>query len=421
MIVDDLERITVANARSFYRDYVTRSRPVVITDFLTSDGMARAREIGMACRPATSPDAIDPARMFDQQTLIELLDARQRATVWTAAPDDLRALLAQRLEGLPFEHDMVSELWGGRQGGETLFHYDLDMRANVLVQLFGHKRVAIADPEHTQKLEPFLHGHRPQFSSRFVTAHDEHDRRHFLAFVGARETVLGPGEALFIPALHWHQVEYIDTTLSITLRLGRDPWLAWLAGIVSRMWPVEVSLLQGIAARCFTEDGPHPRLAELRDAFEAACARTEHDARFLAVLHELHAELCPGRFTRPFSERDAAYFEHSDRARRPPVTMPVRWESTSIPWLAPGYEIVEVLDHRKGGEFRILSCASTVIARLSVPSDARKPIRELLRLVARRGSSTVDELADKAGLDAAQLLELLRGWSRREWIVDGRT
>jgi hypothetical protein len=423
MMVDSIERIALGDVHAFHRDYVRRSRPVVIESFLTPDAIARAREIGRSLVKPTAESQIVPARLFAEQTLVDLLAEMARSTVFMPTPAELRGVVGQQLDGLPFEQDMISEIWAGRAGGQTLFHYDLDMRANVLVQLFGHKRVAIADPEQTQKLEPFLHGDRPQFSSRSLTGHSERDRERFLAFIDAREVVLGPGEAIFIPALYWHQLDYVDTTLSVTFRLGRDQTQTWLASTVLRLWPEEVALMQGIAARCCGEEGPHPRLLELREAFEAACENAEHNTRFVELMHAFHAELYPGRFTRRFSERDAAYFEARRSVRRPSVSMTgsKHWESTSIPWLMPGYEVVEVLARsRDDVQFRIVSCANSVIARLSVPRELSKPIRELLRLVARRGSMTIDELADKVGLESAQLAELLRAWSRSEWLVDGR-
>lgn len=419
MTLDNLDRVSLTDPLAFYRDYVRASRPVVIRDFLAPDALARVRELGGASTQPMFPRTFAAARVFDEQRLGELLAEIETPTVWMHTPEGVRAIMRERLAGLPFEDDSTSELWAGRVGGQTDLHFDLDMRANVLVQLYGHKRVTLADPDQTQKLEPNLHGDRPQFSSRMLDAYGDDDRRRFLAFLNARETVLAPGEALFIPALYWHELDYLDTTLSITLRLGREPALARLAATIPRLWPAEIALVQGIAARCVGRDEPHPRLAELRAAFDAACTRDDDNARFVEVLRAVHAELCPGRLARPFCEHDAAYFE-TRTARRPEIPADSEWNGASVPWLAPGYEVVEVLDADQSAEFRVLSCARSVIARFSVPADVGGEIREVLRRVACRKASTIDELADEVGLDGEQLTELITSWARHDWIVPGR-
>src|SRR5262249_47193589 len=142
-VVMDIERIKLGDAASFYRDYVQRSRPVVIEEFWAPDAIDRAREIGRASRDPTLPSEAEPSRLFDENTLGALLAETGSVTAWMPAPGALRAVLLRQIGGL-HEPDTRSELWAGTTSSFTALHYDIDLRANVLVQVFGHKRITIA-------------------------------------------------------------------------------------------------------------------------------------------------------------------------------------------------------------------------------------------------------------------------------------
>src|SRR5205085_8486221 len=107
-----------------------------------------------------------------------------------------------------------------------------------------------------------------------------------------RECVLRPGETLFIPALTWHCVEYLDTSVSFNLRFGRSPYMRYLSNNV----PVHM-YAQNIGALMYDADAferAHPGIFQ-----EVVTARQKKQAGALEkyqtlqrVLADIYARIC---------------------------------------------------------------------------------------------------------------------------------
>jgi hypothetical protein len=100
-------------------------------------------------------------------------------------------------------------LWFGAAGTLTPLHHDTLMLLHT--QLVGRKRWRLASPLQT----PRLYNTRSVFSPVDLAAPDL-ARFPRLAGVQVFDVVLGPGETLFVPLGWWHQVEALDTSLSIS-------------------------------------------------------------------------------------------------------------------------------------------------------------------------------------------------------------
>lgn len=140
------------------------------------------------------------------------------STWWYLQQLSLSVLQPEGIGPLPSVLDDVPDpdlrLWIGSAGCITALHHD---RAdNVLMQLFGTKRVTLFDPFQSAWLYP----HPAESAWSHVSRIDfdpapDLERFPLLARASSLEVVLHPGDALFIPALWWHLVRSETPTESL--------------------------------------------------------------------------------------------------------------------------------------------------------------------------------------------------------------
>ncbi|MEX3106029.1 MULTISPECIES: cupin-like domain-containing protein [unclassified Streptomyces] len=182
-----------------------------------------------------------------------------------------------------------SRFFAGSAGNTSNLHFDADFRAVLLHQVFGEKRLVWVDPGRSPGLRPYMNLSRTQ-PARLAAA----ERAAFLGSVGARETVLRPGETAFIPTACWHHVDYLTDSLSVNIRLprnaftralgGRDLHKTWRLGCVAATSPDPTR----VSAR---DRADLRRLREARHSPGPPQARLERVER---LVRELCAERCPG-------------------------------------------------------------------------------------------------------------------------------
>jgi hypothetical protein len=136
-----------------------------------------------------------------------------------------------------------TSIWVGQKGNITRLHYDSDH--GLLAQLTGRKRVVLFPPYESSNLyaDPLylLWNQRPH--SKLPTDCLRADRRLFPKFWNVRcyyETVIGPGDVLYIPPWWWHEVESLDNTISIPLRYD----LHWTEAIRPNAFPFALGRLR---------------------------------------------------------------------------------------------------------------------------------------------------------------------------------
>ena len=97
-------------------------------------------------------------------------------------------------------------LLAGCRGGASPLHYD--MRANLFTMVAGRKRFWLAPPDAWRDLRPHA----------VTSPLDRRARAAPAAYAGGAAVTLEPGETLFIPPYHWHDVQQVDaTTVSLAL------------------------------------------------------------------------------------------------------------------------------------------------------------------------------------------------------------
>jgi lysine-specific demethylase 8 len=239
----NVPRVPGLSSARLRRDHMLTGRPVVIPDLFAGEPIAELSRAGAAAVRARLGDlrlrtrlnyalavmgetgpADEPATTWEQ-TLAEYLDyverhpGTRRCSVEFLTPPEVRRLfsvppLCRELEVLP--DDLLSLLFVANRGNSAHLHFDCDHRHVLLHQVMGTKRVIVIPALVGRKVLPF-----GSFGGLAIQEMPEDEKTRLVAYLGGSDTLLHPGETLFIPALAWHYVEYVDTGMSVSLRFGR--------------------------------------------------------------------------------------------------------------------------------------------------------------------------------------------------------
>ncbi|CAL4100617.1 unnamed protein product, partial [Meganyctiphanes norvegica] len=93
----------------------------------------------------------------------------------------------------------------GMEGNITPVHYD--EQQNFFSQLIGYKRCLLFSPKHYDKLYPHPVYHPCDRQSKVDFDDPDFNRFPGLDKLEGYETILGPGDVLYIPMYWWHQIE----------------------------------------------------------------------------------------------------------------------------------------------------------------------------------------------------------------------
>ncbi|MCA0211533.1 MAG: cupin-like domain-containing protein [Proteobacteria bacterium] len=105
--------------------------------------------------------------------------------------------------------------WLGPRGTLTPWHHDLTN--NLLVQVMGRKRVRMAPPWAFARMRNSRHCFSDWSNEALPAGHGDS------AVPPVLETVIGSGEAIFLPVGWWHQVEALDLSASMSFTSFRRP------------------------------------------------------------------------------------------------------------------------------------------------------------------------------------------------------
>lgn len=101
--------------------------------------------------------------------------------------------------------------WLGPRGNVSPLHYDpLD---NFLAQVMGTKRCVLFDPSQSDYLYPY--DGKTYFFGQVDIDNPDLEKFPLQRHAKSIECTIGAGEMLFIPALWWHQVYTLETSISI--------------------------------------------------------------------------------------------------------------------------------------------------------------------------------------------------------------
>jgi hypothetical protein len=125
----------------------------------------------------------------------------------------------------------------GCKNSVTPMHYDPDLRHLFHTVLHGKKRVVLFPNEESKNL------YKHPFNTRSYVDVDHPDFNKFprLKNVTGYQTILTPGETLFIPSGYWHYMVYEEGGYAVCTRGPHSSLKGWLRGYVNLLvfFPVD--------------------------------------------------------------------------------------------------------------------------------------------------------------------------------------
>jgi Cupin-like domain len=241
MVLNNIERICAPSAAEFYQAHILGYQPVILTN-LFDHAPLRLQDTLTQVKCTFADLSIGVFQNYIAQLLKGLPPSSERSTTvgkfLTELKDDPITIEAcseyptppELLEQLPLQHyqhlqdsqDIYSNLFLAGTGNYAHLHYDADQRHVLLYQVFGVKRVVLIHPRHTQKLDPIHRADLRRTSSILLERFTEAEKTDFLKYTHAWDTLLYPGETIFMPAFCWHYLEYLEPSMSVGYRLGRN-------------------------------------------------------------------------------------------------------------------------------------------------------------------------------------------------------
>jgi hypothetical protein len=226
-----IERRKAPPAEEFYRRYWAAHRPVVFTD--VTRGWPALRWTPAMFRDRFGDRTVEVMAGRERRRRLRMARFIDLVVADGASPDlymvsnnrtmrrtAFRALLDEVRPPADLFHPLrpgATSLWIGPAGTMTPLHHDT---TNILFcQLHGRKRVELVAPNETALLIDNLDG----FYSKVDVAKLGAAKHPALQRMLVKSTVLGPGDALYIPAGWWHQVTALDVSISFSLLGFRRP------------------------------------------------------------------------------------------------------------------------------------------------------------------------------------------------------
>jgi hypothetical protein len=330
-MIQSIERIKPPARDVFIRDYLLAQRPVIITGLFEGQPIARLRTLEAARAKLGSMRVLIYEGFEDTFTRLArtLLSGnpsherrKEEETVEsylrrTEADPKTRIICSQVPEEMLVElrplyrlpdycltdagepDDFHGELWLGNAGNYSHLHFDDDQRNILQYQLFGRKRVLLVEPRHSRKLLPIQ-------TNTMVSPEglSEQEMEDFARYVHGYQCILEPGDTLFMPALVWHWFQYLETSMSLTMRFRRNRYNRFLATNLQPDYRV-----QSLGFKLADEARADPRCVEAFGEIERACRGTyatplEKGRTLHRLLDELHVRTGgdgpKGTYARPF-------------------------------------------------------------------------------------------------------------------------
>jgi hypothetical protein len=244
-----IPRVENITAGEFRNAYMEPNRPVVIRDMASSWPALKkwtpeyfAREYGSLqvkifnssfIRAGTSYMSSlrkIPFREYLDLMLASSMDLRLFAfNIFWQAPELRKDILWPDITK-GFSKQFIF-MFFGCAGSVTPLHYDPDLPHLLHTVLHGKKRVMLFRNEESKNL------YKHPFNTRSYVDVDNPDFESFprLKYVTGYQTILQPGETLFMPSGYWHHMVYEQAGYAVCMRCSRIPMAKRLGAYINML------------------------------------------------------------------------------------------------------------------------------------------------------------------------------------------
>lgn len=222
--------------QEFAAEYLLPSKPVVFTDLIDA-WPAKSKwtieffkeKYGQLQVPVVSNNYSKPGKGYMTPDMVVPL--REYLERLEQGPTDLRLFLFNIFRHAPelnqdfFIPDIMDGfikefpfMFFGGEGSKVALHYDIDLSHVFLNQFHGRKRVVLFGPEQSKH----LYQHPFTVASYVDVNNPDYEKYPALRKAKGYETILEPGETVFMPCGYWHYIEYTDGGYSMSLRANES-------------------------------------------------------------------------------------------------------------------------------------------------------------------------------------------------------
>lgn len=327
----EIDRISMPDQDDFFRDYIFKRQPIVITNLFERQEISNISTLEDATHawgsmkihlqeeytsaektPEPSQQIFMPFREY-----IEFTRSNRSTRLCCTEYDTPARVLAsfhlppacrvtsppeEEIFGLPKKYgdfDLMTAVFIANRGNVAHLHFDGDQREVFLHQVYGRKRVVLFPPAaaiHLRTLDgPYT---RPSLSGLYLENMSLEEKLSLVDLAGGYHTVLEPGETIYIPMLMWHHIEYLDDAMSLSIRFGRTRFGRFLSLDNFHRDPY----IQNVASKMSGPEnvlhGFDPIIEDVKMAYKQPVADMKQKVREVRTLFRgLCTQLCPEAFT----------------------------------------------------------------------------------------------------------------------------
>lgn len=338
---ENIQRIPMPPVDVFFHEYVFKHKPVILTNLFDDQPIAKIRtledarrvlgEMKVVITPGYERFIVDVIRSLmtnernfetqqRQSTVRDYLDhvAQNPDTkdICSEVPapiiSEVQALYAPpaycRTPDGAIDDEYRAELWMANAGNTTHLHFDADQRQILQYQLFGTKRIILIPPSGAKKLAPVRNN-----SAISPEGISDLEKDEFVRYVGGYQCLLHGGETIFMPALIWHYLEYVDTSMGLSMRFWRNRYSRVLAEKCHPDFHLQAFAWKLVDAAGITADDEHAFQQIEALTHRSFASPREKGQRMQALYEEIYARLCSdqprGQYARPFVDELAGVIQ----------------------------------------------------------------------------------------------------------------